>query len=76
MRNYYYDQSNRNLVCYDDEAKAVSVLMRITNVKVFVGGDMQIGDFDADDTPPSKKGGRKCGNCGKPGHQARKCDNK
>lgn len=82
MKNYYYDQSTKNLVCFDDQDQAIAVLTRIQKVRVFVNSEMQIGDFNGDEergSPPPRgkgKGGKRtitCSKCKASGHQARTC---
>lgn len=63
MKHYYINPTNLALICYDTEKKDLFILERIESVRVMLGGDVRLGDFEganpSTDTPDrfDQKGG-------------------
>jgi len=54
MKNYYFNPQNRDLIIYDTDAQDVQIVERIEKVRVWVKGEVRLGDFDGEnpnDTP-------------------------
>lgn len=73
MRLYFFNPLDKQLAIYDSESEEIILCPRITMVRVAVG-DMELDVADGHGKSiVSKKTGRRCGNCGGQGHNAKTC---
>jgi hypothetical protein len=83
MKKYFLEPITGNLIIVDSNNGNTTVCPELKNVRVFTAGGSAFMTQGHEDnelqsavTPKGKKSnGRKCGNCGEVGHQARKCPN-
>jgi hypothetical protein len=60
MIQYFYNPKGQSLIIYDEDKREIAVVERIMTVRVFVGGEVGIGDF-GDDTHGIARRARKAG---------------
>jgi hypothetical protein len=51
MKNYYLNPKTRDLIVHDTEEDEVIIIQAIKTVKVWIGGEIKMGDFDV---PPNR----------------------
>lgn len=54
MKKYFFNPKSRDLVIYDTEEKSLDICEEIKSVRVWLGGEVRLGDFggsNPDDTP-------------------------
>lgn len=48
MVQYFYNPKGQSLIIYDEDKREIAVVERIMSVRVFIGGEVGIGDFGSE----------------------------